>query len=229
LYWGDGMKKIGIIIILLSFVASASFAQDTAVIKEMTGKVEVQAPGGSWTRAVVGMAVSRGTTISTGFGSRALINLGNSVLNVQPLTRLRLEELIEREGTVQTDMFLRVGKVSAEVKSVAGLKQDFKLRSPVSTAAVRGTNLEYDGFDIIVYDGNVIYLNSLGQERSYTSGEAGGGDGYNTPKSGDDSKNSDSGINPFTAGAGGDSGSRLPAGAGLDPTGSITVFVPPMD
>jgi hypothetical protein len=223
------MKKIGIILILLSFAAFICFAQSSAVLKEVTGKVEVRTPGGSWTRAAVGMSISQGTTISTGFGSRALLDLGNSVLNVQPLTRLRLEELIEKEGTVQTDMFLRVGKINAEVKSVAGLKQDFKLRSPVSTAAVRGTNLEYDGFDIIVYDGNVIYLNSLGQERSYTSGEAGGGDGYNTPKSGDDSKNSDSGVNPFTAGAGGDSGSRLPAGAGLDLTGTITVFVPPMD
>ncbi|MBA7579435.1 hypothetical protein ES708_21306 [subsurface metagenome] len=169
------MKKIGIILILLSIVANASFTQVSAVIKEVTGKVEVQAPGGIWARATVGMSISAGTTISTGFGSRALVDLGNSVLNVQPLTRLRLEELLQREGTVQTDMFLRVGKVSAEVKSVAGLKQDFKLRSPVSTAAVRGTNLEYDGFDVVVFDGNVLYLTQLGQQRSYSSGEGGGG------------------------------------------------------
>ena len=223
------MKKIGIILILLSFVAGASFAQDTAVIKEMTGKVEVQAPGGSWTRAVVGMAISRGTTISTGFGSRALIDLGNSVLNVQPLTHLRLDELLQREGTVQTDMFLRVGKVSAEVKSVAGLKQDFKLRSPVSTAAVRGTGFNYDGFDVVVVDGNVVYLTLLGQKRNYSSGEGGEGDGYGTPTSGGDSKNADSGVNPYTPGAGGDSGNRLPAGAGLDLTGIITIIVPPID
>jgi hypothetical protein len=221
------MKKIGIILILVSFAAGASFAQSSAVIKETTGKVEVQTPGGSWTRAVVGMTISRGTTISTGFGSRALIDLDISVLNVQPLTRLRLEELIEKEGTVQTDLFLRVGKVNAEVKSVAGLKQDFKLRSPVSTAAVRGTGFNYDGFDVVVVDGNVVYLTLLGQKRNYSSGEGGGGDGYSTPTSGGDSKNADSGVNPYTPGAGGDSGSRLPAGAGLDLTGSITVFLPP--
>ena len=93
------MKKIGIILILLSIVANSSFAQVSAVIKEITGKVEIQVPGGVWTRAAVGMTVSRGTTISTGFGSRALVDLGNSVLNVQPLTRLRLEELLQREGT----------------------------------------------------------------------------------------------------------------------------------
>jgi len=220
------MKKIGIILILLSFAAFVSFAQSSAVLKEVTGKVEVRTPGGPWTHAAAGMSISRGTTISTGFGSQALLDLGNSVLNVQPLTRLRLEELLQREGTVQTDMFLRVGKVNAEVKSVAGLKQDFKLRSPVSTAAVRGTNLEYDGFDIVVFDGDVLYLTLLGQERTYSSGEEGGGDGYGTPTSGGDSKNSDSGVNPFAAGPGGDSGSRLLAGAGLDLTGSITIIIP---
>jgi hypothetical protein len=175
------------------------------------------------------MTISRGTTISTGFGARALLDLGNAVLKVEPLTRLRLEELIEREGTVQTDLFLRVGKVKAEVKTVTGLQQDFKLRSPVSTAAVRGTNFGYDGFDVVVFDGDVLYLTLLGQRRSYSSDEGGGSDGYDTPPTGGDSKNSNSGVNPYTPGAGGESGSRLPGAAGLDLTGSITVIVPPID
>jgi len=227
LYWGKGMKKIGIILILISYIIVPLFAQSSAVVKETTGKVEVQAPGGRWTNAAVGMTISRGTTISTGFGSRALLDLGNAVLDVQPLTRLRLEELIEKEGTVQTDLFLRVGKVKAEVKSVSGLQQDFKLRSPISTAAVRGTNFGYDGFDVVVVDGNVVYLTLLGQKRSYSSDEGGGSDGYGTPTSGGDGKNSDSGINPYTPGAEG-SETRLPAGAGLDLTGSITVIIPPL-
>ena len=223
------MKRIGIILILISFAIIPLFAQSSAVIKEATGKVEVQAPGGRWESATVGMSISRGTTISTGFGSRALLDLGNAVLNVQPLTRLRLEELIQKEGTVQTDLFLRVGKVKAEVKSVSGLQQDFKLRSPVSTAAVRGTEFDYSGYDIVVMNGEVIYQTSRGQQRSYSSGEGGGDKGDGTATSGGDSKNQGSGINPYTAGAGGESGSRLPGDAGLDLTGSITVIIPPID
>jgi hypothetical protein len=221
------MKKIGIIFILINLIIGSLSAQRSAVIKETTGKVEVQAPGGQWTSAAVGMSISRGTTISTGFGSRALLDLGNAVLNVQPLTRLRLEELIEKEGTVQTDLFLRVGKVKAEVKSVSGLQQDFKLRSPVSTAAVRGTEFDYSGYDVVVFDGTVLYLTLLGQGRSYSSGEGGGSNGYGTPGTGGDSKNSQSGVNPYAAGPGGESGSRLPAGIGLDPTASITIIIPP--
>jgi hypothetical protein len=220
------MKKIGIILILVGLVVGPLFAQSSAVIKETTGKVEVQVPGGRWTSATTGMTISRGTTISTGFNSRALLDLGNAVLNVQPLTRLRLEELIEKEGTVQTDLFLRVGKVKAEVKSVAGVQQDFKLRSPVSTAAVRGTNFDYNGFDVVVFDGTVLYLTLLGQGRSYSSGEGGGSTGYGTPGTGGDSKNNQSEVNPYAAGAGGESGSGLPGTAGLELTGSITIVIP---
>ncbi len=223
------MKQITIIIILICLISTVLTAQSSAVIKETTGKVEILVPMGGWTRAAVGMTISRGTTISTGFNSRALLDLGNSVLRVQPLTRLRLEELIEKEGSVQTDLFLRVGKVNAQVKSAAGLKQDFKLRGPVSTAAVRGTDFEYDGFDVVVFDGDVLYLTMLGQGRSYSSGEEGGSDGYKTPTSGGDSKNSNSGVNPYTAGAGGESGSRLPGAAGLDMTANITIFIPWLD
>jgi len=223
------MKQITIIIILICLISTVLTAQSSAVIKETTGKVEILVPMGGWTRAAVGMTISRGTTISTGFNSRALLDLGNSVLRVQPLTRLRLEELIGKEGSVQTDLFLRVGKVNAQVKSAAGLKQDFKLRGPVSTAAVRGTDFEYDGFDVVVFDGDVLYLTMLGQGRSYSSGEEGGSDGYKTPTSGGDSKNSNSGVNPYTAGAGGESGSRLPGAAGLDMTANITIFIPWLD
>jgi hypothetical protein len=223
------MNRLATILILLFLAGGALSAQSTAVIKELSGKVELQAPQADWVPARVGMTVSRGTTISTGFNSRALLDLGSSVLNVRPLTRLRLEELLEREGTVQTELYLRVGKVRAEVKSIAGTEQNFTLRSPVSTAAVRGTKFEYNGFDVLVTEGNVVYLTLLGQGRSYSSGEGGGSDGYQTPASGGDTKDSSSSVNPYTPGAGGESGSRLPADSGLDLTGSVTVFVPPID
>jgi hypothetical protein len=115
-----------LIILLIFLVAGASlFSQSQAVLKEATGKVELQEPQGPWRTARVGTEISLGTTISTGFNSAAVLELGNSVLRVKPLTRMRVDQLLEQGGTVQTDLFLRVGKVNAEVKSVTGLKQDF--------------------------------------------------------------------------------------------------------
>lgn len=223
------MKRIVFICALLCLAVTFASAQNEAVVKEASGKVEILVGQRSWTAATVGMAVPVGATISTGFNSRAVLDLGNALLTVSPLTRMRLDELIEQEGTVKTDLYLRVGKVRAEVKTAAGLRQDFKLRSPVSTAAVRGTGLGYDGYSVEVYEGNVVYFNLLGQSRSYGAGEGGGGTGYGTPGSGGDGKEGGAGVNPYTAGPGGTSESGLTGGTPAIPTGGIILVVVPVE
>jgi hypothetical protein len=77
----------------------------------------------------------------------------------------------------QTGVFLRVGRVNAQVKTTSGIKHDFKLRSPVSTAAVRGTDFEYNGWLLTVEDGGVELLDNLGRSRLVIAGEKGYTDG----------------------------------------------------
>jgi hypothetical protein len=158
------MKKLAILLMLIIILAPGLFSQ-TAVVKQVVGKVEVKAPGQAWVPAKVGMDVSKGSFISTGFRSTAVLEMGPSVLNVRQLTRMQLEELLEKEGTMTTGLYLNVGKVNAKVKSVKGLSHDFKLRSPVSTAAVRGTDFDYDGRILKVREGIVDFINELKQRR----------------------------------------------------------------
>jgi hypothetical protein len=115
------MKRINILLLLLALGAGLAGAQTQAVVKSFTGKVEVLQQ--AWVPVKAGMKLSMGTTISTGFNSSAVLELGPSVLQVKPLTRLRLNELVAREGTLKTDLFLRVGKVRAEVKTAEGLNR----------------------------------------------------------------------------------------------------------
>ena len=220
------MKRIITIFFLICCFTATAFGQSQAVIKEISGKVEIKAPQLDWVQAQSGMAVSLGTTISTGFGSRAVLELGKSVLRVDPLTRLRIDELIEREGTVTTELFLRVGKVNAEVKTTAGLSQDFKLRSPVSTAAVRGTGFDYSGYDLFVYDGEVTYENLTGQDRTYGQGEGGGTSGEDTPSGGETHKEVASTVNTYATGPGGQSTRGVSGASDLGSTGSVTIIVP---
>jgi hypothetical protein len=220
------MKKLLIILFMICCFTAAAFSQSQATIKEISGKVEIKAPQLDWVQAQTGMAVSLGTTISTGFGSIAVLELGKSVLRVDPLTRLRIDELIEREGTVTTELFLRVGKVNAEVKTTAGLSQDFKLRSPVSTAAVRGTGFDYSGYDLFVYDGEVTYQNLTGQDRTYGQGEGGGTSGEDTPSGGESSKEAASTVNTYSTGPGGQSTRGVAGASDLGSTGSVTIIVP---
>ncbi len=163
------MKKI-ISMVLLVLLSAGLFAETSAVVKSFSGKVEIRTPGSGWAAVQSGQRIPTGATISTGFRSEAVLEVGTATLEVKPLTRMRLDELIEKEGTVKTDLYLRVGRVKANVSRTQGLQNDFRLRSPVSTAAVRGTSFTYDGTTLDVDEGLVAMGNSYGQTAGVPAG-----------------------------------------------------------
>ena len=203
------MKRLIILAAAALTLTPALFSQSQAILKESTGKVEVKAPGGDWRPAAIGVKLDMGASISTGFSSTALLDLGTSTLRVAPLTRMQLVDLIARQGTVSTSLFLKVGKVHAEVKKVEGMRQDFILKSPQATAAVRGTEFDFDGLTVNVVNGVVQFANSLGQFRNVPGGEGSSTDGLETPTTGDEELDSQVGVNPYTS----------PTGGGVLPTG----------
>ncbi len=127
-----------------------------------------------------------GTTISTGFNSKAVLDLGTAEIEIKPLTRMELTELIRRENLVSTKLDLKVGKVRATVRTEEGITHDFELRSAVSTASVRGTDFEYDGTSLKVLEGTVTFFNKFGQKRLIRRGEASRTTGYDLPATGED-------------------------------------------
>ncbi len=175
------------------------FAQSQAVVKELTGKVEIKADGGAWTPARAGMVLDTGASISTGFSSTALLDLGTSTLKVAPLTRMQLVELIARQGTVSTTLALKVGKVNAEVKVAPGLRQEFTLKGPQATAAVRGTEFEFDGVSVNVVNGLVYFSNPQGQARGVGAGEQSSTAGGQPPTSGEHEADTTTTIVPYTS------------------------------
>jgi hypothetical protein len=181
------IRKLFIICFFL-LISAALFAQNQAVITELAGKVEIRFGTGTWQPARIGLSLPTGTYISTGFNSIAILDLAGSILQVKPLTRMQIQELAEKEGTLSTELFLRVGKVKAEVKSVEGLTQDFKLRSPVSTAAVRGTDFEFDGVTVTVINGMVSFSNTYNQTRSVGGSEDSSTNGTDLPSQGNQGK-----------------------------------------
>jgi len=164
------------IVTIFPFVLSA---QISAVVSELRGRVELLPPGGSWIAATQGAVVDKGTTISTGFNSTAVLKMGLSTVTVQQLTRMRLDQLVEQQGKISTSFTLPIGRVQASVKSASGAPQDFQIRSPISTAAVRGTQFSFNGYVLIVNEGTVAFFNRLGQllyvqhgQNSETNGES---------------------------------------------------------
>jgi hypothetical protein len=143
-------KRMGFFISLL-FLAATMFAPhlldaQEAEIREVTGTVEVQRAGTErLLKAETGMKVQSGDLIITGFKSTTLLKIGDAVLAVRPFTRLTLEEIVQNQGKNAATIFLQSGRVRAEVTPPSGGRTDFTVRSPSSTASVRGDIYEEDG------------------------------------------------------------------------------------
>ena len=209
------IRKMFIFYLLLLIVsASALFgAAQNAVVVSASGKVEYKAEGAAWTAAKAGTEIPLGSTISTGFNSKAVIEMGSSTLEVKPLTRMRLDKLAEQDGVISTDLFLRVGRVKAEVKAVEGLQHSFTLKSPVTTASVRGTGFDFDGVNLKVRNGVVRMSNRFRHSSSYKAGESGSSTGINPPRGGSEGRESDIVVSADTS-------DILGGGEDTDPTTS---------
>ena len=156
------MKGKLIVGILFVLAASGVFAQQ-AVIKELSGTVEIKRAGsGVWEKAVQGQTITGDTVISTGFKSSALISFGNSMLTVRPLTRLTLTEISNMAGTETINTNLQAGRVRVDANPPAGTKGSYNVQSPIATASVRGTVFEITTYTLSVIEGSVEFRGSSG-------------------------------------------------------------------
>lgn len=190
--------------LVLLVVAMSAWGQ--AEFSEVNGKVEIRpASGGSWIPAEVGMAIDQNTMISTGFNASAALRMGASTVQVEQLTRMVFEEIVEQSDSVQTRLNLNVGRMSAQVRSADGRSQDFQVRSPISTAAVRGTDFSFDGEELEVTEGEVAFVNNYGQQRPVQQGQKSQVTGDpGTPTSPADEANAESSTDIAPIGAGSD-------------------------
>ncbi len=183
-------KKAMILVAALVCGGVVWAAAPQAKLQSLKGKVEVKVPGGAWAPASEGQVLNPSDTLSTGFDSSAVVVMDKTTVQVKPLTRMTIDKLVEEGGTVKTSTFLRVGNVSVSVKSAEGVKQDFKVQSPYSTASVRGTEFDYNGLKLKVKEGLVSFI--LGRIARQTAEPANESDYAGAP---DVEGNEDNGVN----------------------------------
>jgi hypothetical protein len=204
------MKKI-LMIVIASLLSVYLFGQEQAILRDIVGQVEVMPPGKNWEPATINMALPVGTVISTGFKSFATIQVGAASLQVKALTRIAISELIQTQNSQKTTVNLKVGRVHAKVEKVEGLEHDFTVKSPVSTAAVRGTEFEFNGRRLQVQEGIVRFSNNVHQYHSIRQGESSQITGFSPPSSSEQSliAETQTVISTNPAGGGGSRGSNV--------------------
>lgn len=165
------MKKMIAAVILLTLTVTVNLAALEGTVIGVEGKTEYQVSGGAWKPLKQGDVIASGTMISTGFRSNATVKLGSSILTIRPLTRMTLVELAEKEDVVDTELFIEVGNVRAEVNSHNKKRNGFTVRSPVATASVRGTIFEA-GSRVIVRQGSIRVTAGAGKGRTGQEGQS---------------------------------------------------------
>ena len=157
------MKRLTVLMFLLMGAAMLFAQNPEAVIREMTGTVELKLSGSSdWKPANTGDRIAVSTIISTGFKSMAILAVGSSTLTVRPLTRMSLETLMNQNNTETINVGLRTGRVQVDVKAPAGSRSEFSVTTPVATASVRGTSFYMDPVNLRVTEGTVRFTPTAG-------------------------------------------------------------------
>ncbi len=157
------MKRIIVVLLLISLALAANAAD--ARIVSISGTVEVREPGSSWAPVSPGQIISTDSWISTGFGSRAKLSVGGMELNLQPLTRVSITSLSDDRSSsgspvTRTNVSLQTGRVRASRPPATRATRrsiDFRVSTPVATAAVRGTDFELSFDKLVTYEGLVSF------------------------------------------------------------------------
>ena len=173
------MKTIKVLIILFVLLCGPwagkqnlySQSAIRGVILELSGTVELRHAGAAdFSAASIGDQLFEDTVISTGFSSNALIEIGSTIINVRPLTRLNLTEISASSGVENININLQAGRVRVDVSPPAGTRASMTVTSPSATASVRGTGFYFDGRNLRVDNGVVGFSGRRGYEIPVGSG-----------------------------------------------------------
>ncbi|MCL2008132.1 MAG: hypothetical protein FWG77_08620 [Treponema sp.] len=158
-------------LLLLTGFAGAQTFQNSGIIRELSGTVELRASGAAqYVPARVGDRVAEDTVVSTGFRSVALLEIGNALFTVEPLTRLTLLEIQLFQGSETINTFLQTGRIKVDIDTPAGARTSIDVISPMIVASVRGTSFEFDTRTLSVDSGRVSIVGSIGQRISVLPG-----------------------------------------------------------
>ncbi len=192
------MKRVLFLMISICVPVFILSAQ-TVKVGSVTGKVEIQQPGREWQSASSGMIIPANSQISTGFASEAKVVMDNADITVKALTRMSIQEYSSSGDTTTTKLFLGSGRIRTDVKKSEGQINDFRITSPVATAAVRGTSFEFDGIRLTVSEGNVEFFSKTGSRVRVPAGSSSQASGEGGPSNPADQKKQDTSVSPSTS------------------------------
>jgi len=110
-----------------------------ARVMEVEGTVESRpAVGEPWQAVAVGSVLAPGADVRTGFRARCVLDMTDSLVQIDPLSVVRIAELERTGDKVRTRLFLKQGHTQSIVEK-GRIESDFAILTPSATLAVKGT------------------------------------------------------------------------------------------
>ena len=155
-----------------------------ATVKTVEGTVETRpSVGQPWAAVQVGQQLAEGADLRTGFRARCVLDLSGSLVQVDPLTVVRIGELRKDGDTVHTRLVLKQGNTQADVEK-GRIKSDFAIVTPSATLSVRGTRgiraghfQGLGGNFQLLQSGSILLTGPLGQTTPLAPGQQTNGPG----------------------------------------------------
>ncbi|HUU11288.1 MAG TPA: hypothetical protein VM431_12235 [Phycisphaerae bacterium] len=120
-----------------------------AVAKVVVGTVETRpAADQPWVAVTQGMKLAEGADLRTGFRARCILDTTDSLVQVDPLTVLRIGELRKDGEKVRTRLFMKHGNTQAVIEK-RPVASDFAIVTPSATLSVRGTSIKAGFFPVL--------------------------------------------------------------------------------
>lgn len=160
------MKKI-LLAAIFCLTAAALFAYDAQVLS-IQGKANYSNDGSSWTPLSEGTVLGQGATIQTSFKSSLKVKFKGSVVDLGPMTRIKIEELSESSSKDNAVVSMKLGTLVSNVKKVEDRRAGFTIRGPAVTASVRGTIVKEEcGYNVdtvtAIESVTAVWLTSKGE------------------------------------------------------------------
>jgi hypothetical protein len=131
-----------------------SLKEPEVTISGLSRKVEVQQNETTWFPASDSVKLKEGDKIHTGWKAGAKLTFPDgSTIVLKPMSLLLIQSLKSGpDGKLTVRVWLPLGEVSATVNRSRGSAADFEVKTPTTTASVRGTifSVLYDGAMTIV-------------------------------------------------------------------------------
>jgi hypothetical protein len=153
------------------FIIAPLVSATTVTVTDVTGTAQYRVGSGGWQSIRVDDRLSTDAEIVTSVQAGVTIDAAGNEILIGGLSRVRISELVQSAGEIRTRVELPYGRMSAEVRSGANRGNDFSVSTPIATAAVRGTEFTFSGYELGVSHGDVELANQIGQTHSVRAGQ----------------------------------------------------------